>query len=46
MECRCLEDPVALSGFAAGEGSAGDAAGVSGEFGICHGASDCGVNLV
>ena len=46
MEFRCLEGHVALCGSAAGEGSDGDAACVSGEFGVCHGAFDCGGNLV
>ena len=46
MEYRCLEDPVALYGSAAGEGYAGDGAGVSGELGGCCVASDCGGDLV
>jgi hypothetical protein len=43
---RCLEDPVALCGFVTGEGCAGDDVGVSGEFGDCCVAFDCGGNLV
>ena len=46
MEYRCFEDSIALCGFAACEGYAGDDAGVSGEFGGCGVASDCGGDLV
>jgi len=46
VECRCFEIPVELCGFVAGEGCAGDATGVSGEFGCFCVASDCGGHLL
>ena len=46
MEYRCLEDLVALRGYVTGEGYAGVAASVSGEFGGCCVAFDCGGSLV